>query len=72
MGVPDKGRACEIRVEAGHSATVVKAVFDLLMTKSPEFLFTLELNFTQADGLFLGYQLAVEVNVCGYTFVFEL
>ena len=55
VGVPDKGRTCEVRVETCHSAAVMKAVLDLLMTKSPEFLFALELNFTQADGLFLGY-----------------
>ena len=46
VGVPDKGGTCKVRVEA---------VFDFLVMKSPEFLLTLELNFVQADGLFLGY-----------------
>ena len=55
MGVPDKSGTCEVRVEACHNTAVVKAVLDLLMTKSPKFLFALELNFVQADGLFLGY-----------------
>ena len=44
MGVPDKGRTGEVRVEACHGTAVVKAVFDLLMSKSPEFLLALELN----------------------------
>ena len=55
MGVPDEGGTCEVRVEVFHDATVVKAVFDLLMPDGPKLLLTLELNFVQADGLFLGY-----------------
>ena len=51
---------------------MAKAVSDLLVADSPELFFSLELNFTQADGLLLGYQLAVEVDVRGYTFVLEL
>ena len=59
-------------MEALHDAAVAKAVSDLLVADSPELLFSLKLNFTQADGLLLGYQLAVEVDVRGYTFVLEL
>ena len=59
-------------MEALHDTAVAKVVSDLLVADSPELLLSLKLNFTQADGLLLGHQLAVEVDIRGYTFVLEL
>ena len=72
VGVPDKSGAIEVGVKALHDTAVAEAVPDFLVADSPEFLFPFELDFAQTDGLFLGHQLAVEIDVCGYTFVLEL
>ena len=72
MGVSDKSRTSQVGMEAFHDVAVAEVVSDLLVVDSPELLLSLKLNFTPADGLFLGYQLAVEVNIRGYTFVLEL
>ena len=43
--VSDKCRAGEVGVETRHGTAVMETISDLLVSESPEFLLTLELNF---------------------------
>ena len=70
--VSDKCRAGEVGMETRHGTAVMEMISDFLMSESPEFLLTLELNFAQADGFLLGDQLPIEIDVCGYSLVPEL